>query len=223
MIPRRTACAPAPSGSRGSIEVPSTHPPGEPAMTRTITSLACLAGLLFVVVATTWGQDARPSAKEQEQKLIAVLKSAAPQKEKADACRELGARVPETPLRPWPRCSVTRNSRIWLGTAWSRSPTRLWMMPCACARQPERPAAGRCHRQHWCAARPQGRRTADQVAEGKGWTGGPGRRAGTGAVRHSRCRQGARGRPGRHPSRQSTRVLRGFVPVCRGPLRSRPA
>jgi len=69
-------------------------------MNRTITSLTCLAQLLFVVVATSWGQDAQPSAKEQEQKLIAVLKSDAPRKEKADACRELARKGTKDAVAP---------------------------------------------------------------------------------------------------------------------------
>jgi HEAT repeat protein len=58
-------------------------------MSRTITRLACLVALLCAPAASTWGQEDRPSSREQEAKLIAVLKSDAPQKEKADACREL--------------------------------------------------------------------------------------------------------------------------------------
>jgi len=69
-------------------------------MARTITSLACVAQLLFVVVATSWGQDAQPSSKEQEQKLIAVLQSAAPQKDKADACRELARKGTKDAVAP---------------------------------------------------------------------------------------------------------------------------
>jgi HEAT repeat protein len=58
-------------------------------MTRTIVSLACLAALLVAGVGPSFGQDDKLSAKEQEAKLIAVLKSDASRKEKADACREL--------------------------------------------------------------------------------------------------------------------------------------
>jgi len=69
-------------------------------MTRTITGLACLAEMWLVVVATCWGQDAQPSAKDQEQKLIAVLKSDSPLKEKADACRELARRGTKAAVAP---------------------------------------------------------------------------------------------------------------------------
>jgi len=69
-------------------------------MTRTITSLACLAQLLLFVVATSWGQDAQPSAKEQEEKLIAVLKSTATRQEKADACRELARKGTKDAVAP---------------------------------------------------------------------------------------------------------------------------
>ncbi len=58
-------------------------------MRSTIMSLACLAAFSVAGVAPSFGQDDKPSAKAQEAKLITVLKSDAPQKEKADACREL--------------------------------------------------------------------------------------------------------------------------------------
>lgn len=54
--------------------------------------LALVISLLFIGDVQSFGQDATSSAKEQVDKLIAVIKSDAPQKEKADACREL-ARV----------------------------------------------------------------------------------------------------------------------------------
>jgi HEAT repeat protein len=47
------------------------------------------AALLFACAASSFAQTAPPSTKEQAAKLVAVLKSDAPQKEKADACREL--------------------------------------------------------------------------------------------------------------------------------------
>ncbi|MCX7047393.1 MAG: HEAT repeat domain-containing protein [Candidatus Sumerlaeota bacterium] len=52
-------------------------------------NLALAIALLFAGAALSYGQNAQPSSKEQEAKLIAVLKSDAAQKEKADACREL--------------------------------------------------------------------------------------------------------------------------------------
>ena len=60
-------------------------------MTRMTLRLACLGlvGLLLAGGATALGQDARPAATSREAKLIAVLKSDAPPKDKADACREL--------------------------------------------------------------------------------------------------------------------------------------
>ena len=46
---------------------------------------------MFLAAASPlFGQSAARTVKDQEAKLIAVLKSGAPQKEKADACRELG-------------------------------------------------------------------------------------------------------------------------------------
>jgi HEAT repeat protein len=66
-----------------------------------ITRLAGCSLLALGVVANSSGQDVRPSAKDQEAKLIAVLKSDAPLKNKADACRELarkGTREAVAPL-----------------------------------------------------------------------------------------------------------------------------
>jgi len=54
--------------------------------------LVLVITLLFLGAVQSFGQGATPAAKEQVDKLIAVIKSDAPQKEKADACREL-ARV----------------------------------------------------------------------------------------------------------------------------------
>ena len=45
--------------------------------------------LLFACAAASFAKAAQPATKDQVSKLIAVLKSDAPQKEKADACREL--------------------------------------------------------------------------------------------------------------------------------------
>ena len=58
-------------------------------MTKSRMNLALVAVLLLAAAAPLSGQTAQPDAKEQEAKLIAVLKSDAPHKEKADACREL--------------------------------------------------------------------------------------------------------------------------------------
>jgi HEAT repeat protein len=69
-------------------------------MSRTITKLACCALLALGVVTNSRGQDAQPSAKEQEAKLIAVLKSDAPQKDKADACRELARKGTKDAVAP---------------------------------------------------------------------------------------------------------------------------
>ncbi len=54
--------------------------------------LTLVISLLFIGAVQSFGQGAAPSVKEQVDKLVAVIKSDAPQKEKADACREL-ARV----------------------------------------------------------------------------------------------------------------------------------
>lgn len=61
-------------------------------MSRSKKVLVVLAVTLLVGAAASFSQAAEPSAKEQEAKFIAILKSDAPQKEKSDACREL-ARV----------------------------------------------------------------------------------------------------------------------------------
>jgi len=48
-----------------------------------------LIALLFISSVPLFGQTIPPATKEQESKLIAVLKSDAPYKDKADACRQL--------------------------------------------------------------------------------------------------------------------------------------
>jgi HEAT repeat protein len=58
-------------------------------MIRRINCLGCLALFSSCLFATGDSQAAPPSGKEKEQKLIAVIKSDAPLKDKADACREL--------------------------------------------------------------------------------------------------------------------------------------
>jgi HEAT repeat protein len=60
-------------------------------MFRTIVSRAGvgLVAMLWHVGAPALGQDTRPPGNSREAKLIAVLKSGAPQHEKADACLEL--------------------------------------------------------------------------------------------------------------------------------------
>ena len=47
------------------------------------------AALAFSCAAASFASSPQPATADQVQKLIAVLKSDAPQKEKADACREL--------------------------------------------------------------------------------------------------------------------------------------
>src|SRR5664279_234191 len=51
--------------------------------------LLLAAALVFSCAAASAANAPQPSTADQEKKLIAVLKSDAPQKEKADACREL--------------------------------------------------------------------------------------------------------------------------------------
>jgi HEAT repeat protein len=58
-------------------------------MTLRIHALVCLALLSLCLASTLYAGAGRPADKEREAKLIAVLKSDAPLKEKADACREL--------------------------------------------------------------------------------------------------------------------------------------
>jgi len=52
-------------------------------------SIALVAALLLAGTVQLFGQTVPPATKEQEAKLIAVLTSDAPQKEKVDACRQL--------------------------------------------------------------------------------------------------------------------------------------
>jgi HEAT repeat protein len=58
-------------------------------MTRRISRSGCLVLLSIGSFASSAAQSAEPSGSEKEQKLIAVLKSDAPLKDKADACRGL--------------------------------------------------------------------------------------------------------------------------------------
>ena len=53
------------------------------------TTFVLAAAMMLAGAAMAFGENAQPSAKGDEAKLIAVLKSEATQKEKADACREL--------------------------------------------------------------------------------------------------------------------------------------
>src|ERR1035438_1150955 len=48
-----------------------------------------IAALLLTCATATFAKPAQPTTREQVAKLCAVLRSDAPQKEKADACREL--------------------------------------------------------------------------------------------------------------------------------------
>lgn len=64
-------------------------------------NLVLAAAVLFTGATFTWSQANPASVKEQEAKLIALLKSEATQKEKADACRQLaqiGTRDAVAPL-----------------------------------------------------------------------------------------------------------------------------
>jgi len=58
-------------------------------MSKSKMNAALVVALVFAAAELSFGQAARPSAKERETKLIAVLKSDAPLKEKASACRQL--------------------------------------------------------------------------------------------------------------------------------------
>jgi HEAT repeat protein len=51
--------------------------------------VSLVAALLFTFAASSFAKNPQPTTTEQVKKLVAVLKSDAPQKEKADACREL--------------------------------------------------------------------------------------------------------------------------------------
>ena len=50
---------------------------------------ALLVALIFAGTVQLFGQTVPPATKENVDKLIAVIKSDAPQKEKVDACRQL--------------------------------------------------------------------------------------------------------------------------------------
>jgi HEAT repeat protein len=70
-------------------------------MFRTLVSLTVLTLLVAAATTTSYGQKAKVSPKDEEARLIAVLKSDAPRKAKADACRELarvGTRESVAPL-----------------------------------------------------------------------------------------------------------------------------
>ena len=58
-------------------------------MSKSKISFALVIALLLVGAVQSFGQTVPPPTKENVDKLIAVLKSDAPQKEKADACRQL--------------------------------------------------------------------------------------------------------------------------------------
>jgi hypothetical protein len=70
-------------------------------MRSSVAGLAGLAALLGAVAAPAFGQEGKTAQSGQEAKLIAVLQSDAPRKEKADACRLLarvGSRQAVAPL-----------------------------------------------------------------------------------------------------------------------------
>jgi len=70
-------------------------------MFRTLVSLTVLCVLVAAATPRSYGQKPQTSPKDEEAKLIAVLKSDAPRKAKADACRELarvGTRESVAPL-----------------------------------------------------------------------------------------------------------------------------
>src|SRR5208337_3652328 len=76
------------------------YAPG-PLMFRTLVSLTVLTLLTAAATTPSYGQKPQASPKDGEAKLIAVLKSDAPRKAKADACRELarvGTRESVAPL-----------------------------------------------------------------------------------------------------------------------------
>ncbi len=58
-------------------------------MRRTKVSLASVAALLLAGGATSGGEDSKAPARSRESELLAVLKSSASEKDKADACLEL--------------------------------------------------------------------------------------------------------------------------------------
>jgi len=66
-----------------------TNKPKERDTMHKITSFSLVAALLLGGVVQLFGQAAAPATQQDESKLIAVLKSDAPQKDRVDACREL--------------------------------------------------------------------------------------------------------------------------------------
>jgi HEAT repeat protein len=62
---------------------------GNKAMSKSRIIFALLVALLFASTVQLFGQTVPPATKENVDKLIAVIKSEAPQKEKVDACRQL--------------------------------------------------------------------------------------------------------------------------------------
>ena len=62
---------------------------GNKAMSKSKIIFALLVALLFASTVQLFGQTVPPATKENVDKLIAVIKSEAPQKEKVDACRQL--------------------------------------------------------------------------------------------------------------------------------------
>src|SRR5262249_4537005 len=87
--PKPTDIARAPSESRGSIEIQTNLSPETYPMMRRISRSGWFVLLLIGSIASGVAESAELSGSEKEQKLIAVLKSDAPLKDKADACREL--------------------------------------------------------------------------------------------------------------------------------------
>ena len=168
-------------------------------------------------------QDAQPSAKEQEPKLIAVLKSNAPLKDKADACRELARIGTKDSVAPLAALLGDEKLAHMARYGSSRSPTRPLTMPCAT---------------RWASSR-AGRWSASSAASECGATPRPSSRWSSCSrtrmptwPRPPRGHSGSFGTPAAakaledalagSPGRQSTRVLRGPVPVCRSLVGARP-
>src|SRR5271157_1921508 len=98
-------------------------------MFRTLVSLTVLT-LLTAAATPSYGQKPQASPKDEEAKLIAVLKSDAPRKAKADACRELarvGTRESVAPLAAL-LCNEELSHMARYGR--SRFPTRPWTPRC---------------------------------------------------------------------------------------------
>lgn len=91
----------------------------------------CCSGLFLAGATQSFGQTVPPSTPEQVNKLIAVIKSDAPQKEKVDACRQLGVIGTKDAVAPLAALLGDEKLSHIADMPSSPTQTRLWMKPCA--------------------------------------------------------------------------------------------